>query len=123
MAQLQIEAIKEQLPGQVSGGEAQRAAVARALINQPDIIFADEPTGALNRNNTKNILNILNEVNDSGQGILMVTHDIKAAIRGNHILYLSDGKIAGELTLPVFTTEQEQERMEQVNLWLKELEW
>lgn len=123
LKQLNIEKIRGQLPSQVSGGEAQRAAIARALINEPDILFADEPTGSLNRTNTMNILDILNEVHTKGQSILMVTHDMKAAIRGTRILYLSDGKITGELKLQRYQKEEAQPRSEQVNKWLKSLEW
>ena len=121
--QLSIEKIRDQLPGQVSGGEAQRAAIARALINEPDILFADEPTGSLNRANTMNILDIFNAIHANGQSILMVTHDMKAAIRGNRILYLSDGKITGELKLENYRKQEETSREEQVSRWLKGLEW
>ena len=123
LQQLSIEKIRDQLPGQVSGGEAQRAAIARALINEPDILFADEPTGSLNRANTMNILDIFNAIHANGQSILMVTHDMKAAIRGSRILYLSDGKITGELKLPNYRKQEEPSREEQVSKWLKGLEW
>lgn len=123
LRQLSIEKIRDQLPGQVSGGEAQRAAIARALINEPDILFADEPTGSLNRANTLNILDILNDVHENGQSILMVTHDIRAAVRGSRILYLSDGKITGELKLAKYRKQEEAAREEQVRMWLKDLEW
>ena len=75
------------LPSQVSGGEAQRAAIARAVINRPGILFADEPTGALNKRNSTQVLELLTELNRGGQSILMVTHDLKAALRGNRIMY------------------------------------
>lgn len=123
MKELYIEKTRSQLPGQTSGGEAQRAAIARALINEPDILFADEPTGALNRRNTLRILDILTEINNKGQSILMVTHDIKAAVRGSRILYLSDGVVIGELRLPGFSKEDARNREEQVTKWLQELEW
>lgn len=123
LRQLDIEQIRDQLPGQVSGGEAQRAAIARALVNEPDILFADEPTGSLNRANTMNILDILNDVHANGQSILMVTHDMKAAVRGNRILYLSDGKITGELKFPEYRKQDETLREEKVSAWLKGLEW
>jgi putative ABC transport system ATP-binding protein len=66
-------------PSQLSGGEAQRVAIVRALINAPEIVFADEPTGALNSTNAINVLDVMTEVNASGQSIIMVTHDIKSA--------------------------------------------
>ena len=96
------------LPSQVSGGEAQRAAIARAVINRPGLLFADEPTGALNR---------------EGQSILMVTHDVKAAIRGSRILYLEDGKIRGETALPDYAKDAAREREAQVNAWLASFSW
>lgn len=115
--------IKTHLPSQVSGGEQQRCAVARAVINSPGLLFADEPTGALNRKNTTDVLNLLTELNDEGQSVLMVTHDIRAALRANRILYLEDGKIIGELTLPPYHAKEERSRETQVNAWLTSLEW
>jgi len=86
-------------PAQISGGEAQRAGIARALINSPKIVFADEPTGALNSANGKAVLDALTEVNEQGQSVVMVTHDLKSAQRGSRILYLQDGMIRGECEL------------------------
>lgn len=86
-------------PTQLSGGEAQRVAIVRALINTPDIVFADEPTGALNSTNSINVLDIMTEINRAGQSIIMVTHDMKTARRANRILYLKDGMIVDELKL------------------------
>lgn len=114
---------KNRFPSQASGGEAQRAAVARALINSPYIIFADEPTGALNKANTEEVLNILSDLNENGQSILMVTHDIRGAIRGTRILYMEDGKIIDELKLPSYKTEDAKEREIRVNEWLSALRW
>ncbi|MDP4089841.1 MAG: ABC transporter ATP-binding protein, partial [Bacillota bacterium] len=76
-----LEEQKLRLPSQVSGGQQQRAAIARALINSPQILFADEPTGALNSTQGQNILDAFTELNNQGQTIIMVTHDIKAACR------------------------------------------
>lgn len=112
-----------QLPSQVSGGEAQRAAIARAVINRPSLLFADEPTGALNRRNTLEVLNLLTQMNQQGQSIVMVTHDLKAALRATRIIYLEDGKIIGELTLPPYKNEDEKSRETQVNAWLSSMEW
>ncbi|MCR5700740.1 MAG: ABC transporter ATP-binding protein [Lachnospiraceae bacterium] len=86
-------------PAQLSGGGQQRVAVVRGVINDPEILFADEPTGALNSANTENVLNILSELNNEGQSIVMVTHTIKAAERGNRIIYLADGVISDEVEL------------------------
>ena len=114
---------RNRLPAQASGGEAQRAAIARAMINEPGLLFADEPTGALNRSNSEEVLDLLAGLNQSGQSILMVTHDVRAALRGNRLLYLEDGKILDELALPSYDSTQPQEREIQVNAWLSALRW
>ncbi|MCR4991424.1 MAG: ABC transporter ATP-binding protein [Lachnospiraceae bacterium] len=118
-----ISNIKTQLPSQCSGGEQQRCAIARALINTPDIVFADEPTGALNRRNTTEVLDLFTLCNKEGQSILMVTHDIRAALRATRLLYLEDGKIIGELSLPLYSPENEKSRETQVNSWLTSMHW
>lgn len=118
-----LDKVKSHLPSQVSGGEQQRCAIARAVINTPRILFADEPTGALNRQNSIEVLNLLTELNGDGQSILMVTHDLKAALRATRLLYLEDGKITGELILPVYQQQNEKSREAQVNAWLTSLEW
>jgi putative ABC transport system ATP-binding protein len=89
-------------PSQLSGGEAQRVAIVRALINSPEIVFADEPTGALNSLNATNVLDVMTEMNQLGQSIVMVTHDMKTARRANRILYLKDGVIIDELNLGAY---------------------
>ena len=121
--QMKICDAAERYPSQVSGGEAQRAALARAIINSPGIVFADEPTGALNRHTTEAALDIMTEIHRSGQSILMVTHDIRAALRANRILYLEDGKIAGELNLSEYSRQEAKEREQQISEWLLTLEW
>ena len=118
-----IERVKSHLPSQVSGGEQQRCAIARAVVHSPLVLFADEPTGALNRRNTTEVLNLLTDLNEGGQSILMVTHDLRAALRASRILYLEDGKITGELTLPAYKSSDEKSREAQVNAWLSSLEW
>ncbi len=123
LEQMSVLHIKDHLPTQVSGGEQQRCAVARAVINSPKVLFADEPTGALNRKNTTDVLNLLTELNHDGQSVLMVTHDMRAALRANRILYLEDGNIIGELSLPPYNQEEEKSRETQVNAWLTSLEW
>lgn len=120
---MNIAHIKTHLPSQVSGGEQQRCAIARAVVNHPKLLFADEPTGALNRRNTTEVLNLLTELNNSGQSILMVTHDLRASLRANRIIYLEDGKIIGELSLPPYNPDEEQSREAQVNAWLASMEW
>lgn len=109
-------------PSQLSGGEAQRAGIVRALVNSPKIVFADEPTGMLNSASSDRVLDILTEVNQNGQSIVMVTHDIKTALRGNRILYLRDGMICGDLALEGFH-EQQPGRHEKLNAFLAEMGW
>ena len=92
----------KKFPTQLSGGQQQRVAVVRGVINDPKILFADEPTGALNSQNTTNVLDILSDLNNEGQSIVMVTHTIKAAERGNRVIYLADGVIADEIDLGTY---------------------
>lgn len=84
---------------QVSGGEAQRAGIVRAVINRPEAVFADEPTGALNSNNSEAVLNVFTKLHNEGQSIIMVTHDKRTALRGNRVLYIKDGQLFGECSL------------------------
>ncbi len=123
LRQMDVEAAKDRLPSQVSGGEAQRAAIARAMIGKPGLLFADEPTGALNQANTREVLGLLTDLNRKGQSILMVTHDLRAAARGNRILYLEDGKICDELVLEPYNEIEEKQRERDVSQWLSGLRW
>ena len=123
LKQMNVEKAKNRLPSEASGGEAQRAAMARAMINQPGLLFADEPTGALNRKHSEEVLELLTALNRDGQSILMVTHDVKAAIRGTRILYLEDGKILDEMPLPSFDVKTAKEREEKLSAWLTALSW
>lgn len=113
---------KMRLPSAVSGGEAQRAAVARAVISKPELLFADEPTGALNKSNTDEVLNLFTDLNNQGQTILLVTHDKEAALRGNRILYIEDGAVIGELNLEPYQGRNKQ-REEKLSDWLESLRW
>lgn len=123
LEKMNISHIKSHLPSQVSGGEQQRCAIARAVVNKPKLIFADEPTGALNRKNSQDVLDLLTELNKEGQSILMVTHDLRAAARADRILYLSDGKILGDLNMPPYVPQEIKSRETQINAWLTSLEW
>jgi len=96
------EELWRKFPGQLSGGEAQRAAIVRALINSPRIVFADEPTGSLNSTAGAEVLDMLSAVNRGGQSVVMVTHDLRSALRGNRVVYLRDGVICGECDLGVW---------------------
>lgn len=122
IARMNLDKAKDRLPSQVSGGEAQRAAVARAIINKPTILFSDEPTGALNKANSTEVLNLLSSLHAEGQSVLLVTHDKEAALRGNRILYLEDGAIIGELELPVYEG-KDRAREEKLSTWLEGLGW
>ena len=118
-----ISHISSHLPSQCSGGEQQRCAIARAVINDPKLLFADEPTGALNKRSTTEVLNLLTELNSGGQSILMVTHDLRAALRASRIIYIEDGRAIGELTLPPYSAGDEKSRSVQVNAWLSSMGW
>ncbi len=120
--QMNLGEAKNRLPSAVSGGEAQRAAVARAVIGMPSIVFADEPTGALNKKNSEEVMNIFSALAAQGQTVLLVTHDTQAAIHGNRILYLEDGKIIGELELAAYSG-ADRERENKLNSWLDSLRW
>lgn len=109
-------------PSQLSGGEAQRVAIVRALINSPEIVFADEPTGALNSQNATNVLDVLTQVNDGGQSIVMVTHDMKTARRANRILYLKDGVIMDECDLGTYV-KGDKERHDKLKEFLERMGW
>lgn len=112
----------DRLPSQVSGGEAQRAAVARAVMGSPALLFADEPTGALNKANTREVLNLFTELHQEGQTILLVTHDKEAALRGNRILYIEDGRVISELALSEYGKKDEG-REKRLTAWLEGLGW
>lgn len=94
---LAIGDILKKFPYEVSGGQKQRAAVARALITNPQLILADEPTGALDSHATDHLLKLFNEINDDGQTILMVTHSVKAASCAKRVLFIKDGEVFHEL--------------------------
>lgn len=108
---------------EVSGGQLQRVCICRSMINQPDIIFADEPTGALNKSASEEVMNALIALNREGTTILMVTHESRMASRCGRILYLLDGKIQGELILEDGCNESVKKREEKVNQWLAKMEW
>jgi putative ABC transport system ATP-binding protein len=116
------ETIWNKFPSQLSGGEAQRAAIVRALINNPSVVFADEPTGALNSAAGVAALDVLSEVNSRGQSIIMVTHDLKSARRGNRILYMRDGAIHGICDLGRYVSGDRQ-RHEKLQAFLSEMGW
>ena len=103
---LDISHILKKFPYEVSGGQKQRAAVARALITEPQIILADEPTGALDSKASDTLLRLFGQVNQAGQTVLMVTHSIKAASHANRVLFLQDGEVYHQLYRGDQTSEQ-----------------
>lgn len=116
------EETQKKFPTQISGGEAQRVGIVRALINSPEILFADEPTGALNSKTGLDVLDTLTKFNEQGQSVVMVTHDTRSARRGNRILYLKDGVILGECNLGKYI-HGDDERHEKLSVFLKEMGW
>ena len=116
------ETLWNKFPTQISGGEAQRVGIARSLINDPKLVFADEPTGALNSQTGKAVLDTLTSFNEKGQSIVMVTHDISSERRGNRILYVKDGEIAGECNLGKYVT-GDKERHQKLNDFLATMGW
>ena len=123
MKKLSISGLEQRRITEVSGGQLQRACICRSMINRPEIIFADEPTGALNKSATEEVMNALSALNREGTTILMVTHDSRMASRCRRILYLLDGQLQGELTLEDRFKESFKQREEKVNQWLAKLEW
>lgn len=121
LRQMNIEPLKHRLPTEVSGGERQRAAVARALINKPAVLIADEPTGNLNAASSRQVMDIFSQLHQQGQTILLVTHDISTAVRGERIVYLRDGVIEGELFFSKELGNQEKEKRSRE--WLLERGW
>lgn len=115
--------VKNKYPGEMSGGEQQRVAIARAVINKPEVIFADEPTGALNSKYSEEVLDYFNNINKEGITIVLVTHDVKACARGNRIIYLHDGKIDGELSLEPYNEGDQKEREKKIYEFLNVHNW
>lgn len=97
VSKIGIEEILDKYPYEVSGGQAQRAAIARSLITNPSLILADEPTGALDSNSSTTLLEYFEKINNSGQTILMVTHSVKAASYASRVLFIKDGEIFHQL--------------------------
>lgn len=103
---LGISEILEKYPYEVSGGQKQRTAVARALINNPQLILADEPTGALDSRAADSLLDLFNAINDDGQTILMVTHSTRAASRAKRVLFIKDGEVFHQIYRGNMTKEE-----------------
>lgn len=102
---LEIEDLLHKFPYEVSGGQKQRAAVARALITNPELILADEPTGALDSKSTDHLLSLFSEINNEGQTVLMVTHSVKAASHAKRVLFIKDGEVFHQIYKGSMTNE------------------
>ena len=114
MSKMGIEDIKDRDIREVSGGQLQRAAICRAMINSPEILFMDEPTGALNSEAASQVMEILKKLNQEGISIMLVTHDAKMASMAKKVIYIKDGKLAGEIKLS-----NEKEALAELDFWLR----
>ena len=124
MHRLGIDDIGSNDINEVSGGQLQRACICRSMINRPKMIFADEPTGALNRTSSDEVMEELLKLNDEGTTIMLVTHDVKVAAKCTRALYIVDGNIKGEYNLDRYeNASQMRERERSLNNWLLELGW
>lgn len=122
MHKLGISEIAEHDMNEVSGGQLQRACICRSLINNPKMIFADEPTGALNQQNSREVMKELNRINREGTTVMLVTHDMKVAAKSDRVLYIEDGTIKGEHVLGKYTGKEElREREKKLSNWLMEM--
>lgn len=108
---------------EVSGGQLQRACICRSMINKPKMIFADEPTGALNRTSSDEVMEELAKLNVEGTTIMLVTHDVKVAAKCTRVLYIVDGNIQGEYKLEKYDRTKLRERERALNGWLMEMGW
>jgi putative ABC transport system ATP-binding protein len=113
----------DKFPSQLSGGEAQKVGIARALINDPKVFFADEPTGALNSASSIAVLDAISELHARGRSVVLVTHDLKTAARGGRILYLRDGSVVGELRLEPYAEDDAAQRLEKLQRFLDRMGW
>lgn len=123
MRKLDIIEVADNDINEVSGGQLQRACICRSMINRPKVLFADEPTGALNRNASNEVMEELVKLNEEGTTVMMVTHDAKVAARCSRVLYIVDGNIRGEYRSPAGADVPEKDRERRLNNWLMELGW
>lgn len=106
---------------QVSGGQLQRVGICRALMAGPDIVFGDEPTGALNSKAAEDIMDILSEINTGGTAVMLVTHDARVAARAGRVLFMRDGQIVTELSMSQFSKEELDSRTQKVSDKMREI--
>ena len=121
MKKLGIEDVANNDINEVSGGQLQRACICRSMINNPRVIFADEPTGALNRTSSDEVMEELNKLNREGTTVMLVTHDVKVAAKCTRVLFIVDGNIKGEFNIDVNASLRDRERA--LNNWLLEMGW
>ena len=123
MEKLGVTGLEQRRVTQVSGGQLQRACICRSMMNEPKSLFADEPTGALNKSAAGEVMEELVKLNREGTTILMVTHDSRIASSCDRIIYLLDGQISAELKLGKSVAGTEKQREEKVARWLMEMGW
>ncbi len=123
MRKLGIMEVADNDINEVSGGQLQRACICRSMINKPKVLFADEPTGALNRTASNEVMEELVKLNQEGTTIMMVTHDVKVASKCSRVLYIVDGNIKGEYISPEGNDVKEKDRERRLNNWLMEQGW
>lgn len=123
MSQFGIDGLAERRITEVSGGQLQRACICRSMMLSPRILFADEPTGALNQTASEEVLQAFLKINVEGTTILLVTHDSRVAASCRRILYLLDGELKGELRLGHYTAGERSERERRTLAWLNEMGW
>lgn len=121
MEKLDIDHLADRYLSEVSGGQLQRASICRALMNEPDILFADEPTGALNSSTTTEVMNIFSKIHSEGTTMLLVTHDPKVALRSERIMFMNDGEIVANLNLGNYDSLAVEKREAILNKWLQDL--
>ncbi|MBR6256639.1 MAG: ABC transporter ATP-binding protein [Lachnospiraceae bacterium] len=123
MEEFEIGDLADHMTNEVSGGQLQRACILRSIMMDPEILFADEPTGALNQRAAGTVIDTFITLNKEGATILMVTHDSKVALKCDRVLYILDGVLKGELVLGKYEHEQEEERQKKINVWLNSFGW
>jgi len=123
MEEMGISSIAENDVHKVSGGQLQRAAICRAMINHPDILFGDELTGALNSSTTRDVLSIIDNINKKGTTVLLVTHDANVAVHADKVIYLEDGRIMDTLNLGKYDRNNSEVRDVRMKNWLEKMKF
>ena len=121
MEEMGISSVTDHDIYKVSGGQLQRAAICRAMINHPDILFGDELTGALNSSTTREVSGIIDDINKKGTTVLLVTHDANVAVHADRVIYLEDGNIVDTLSLGKYDEKNAEARDAEMKSWLKKM--